>query len=693
MRQVLILCSIFILTACEITGQTSNPLKSTGTPEDSTPTTPTTPSHNYTSDGDPLAPYAWHLENTGQKGFSSGAGAIGEDLKVKQALSFGLTGQGVKIAISDSGVDIYHEDLQDNQLPMSEHRSYTSENPAQWRGQNPYPLGSAHGTAVTGLIAATAGNELGSRGIASNAQYGGFLFLGNFQSTATSYEAKTVDQLDGNFDIFNYSYGKAGCQFNPTTSTLLDAYENGATLLRGGKGAIYIKSSGNDYVGYNSDCTSGNNSYFVGNANTSEISTQPYQIVTAAVNAEGEASSYSSPGSNVWISSAGGEYGTSSPAMISADITGCSVGQSKSSSATNLFNLGSDPLNSHCNYTSTMNGTSSAAPTLSGIVALMLEANPSLTWRDVKHILAMTATKIKYSTAAMTHPFGWDLSGHTYDYRYVENFSGISFSNTYGFGRVDASAAVQMALSYNFPLGNYVSTINPNLNLPNWYYSSGSINLPIPDGSSTGASHSLSVLHQLEIESVQIMVTTNHTYIGDIGIELTSPKGTTSKVFLVNSNIDENGLSSYIFLTNAFYKEPSLGNWTIKIIDGAAGDTGALQDWKININGHIEATPIDTTPPLAVTGVINNPTENSLTMSPTVDFTPSASVDTIRYEVSIGTSAGLSDIAQWYSIGGDVQFKTTNLNLTLGNTYFVNMRAIDSSENISPIVSSSWTVN
>lgn len=43
---------------------------------------------------------------------------------------------------------------------------------------------------------------------------------------------------------------------------------------------------------------------------------------------------------------------------------------------------------------------------------------------------------------------------------------------------------------------------------------------------------------------------------------------------------------SEVFLSNAFYGENSAGNWTIKLLDGAAGTTGQLNDWQINIIGH-----------------------------------------------------------------------------------------------------------
>ncbi|WP_152986643.1 S8 family serine peptidase, partial [Pseudovibrio sp. POLY-S9] len=39
-------------------------------------------------------------------------------------------------------------------------------------------------------------------------------------------------------------------------------------------------------------------------------------------------------------------------------------------------------------------GTSFAAPIVSGVVALMLEANPLLGWRDVQEILALSAKQV-----------------------------------------------------------------------------------------------------------------------------------------------------------------------------------------------------------------------------------------------------------------------------------------------------------
>ena len=72
------------------------------------------------------------------------------------------------------------------------------------------------------------------------------------------------------------------------------------------------------------------------------------------------------------------------------------------------------------NCTSTFGGTSSASPLTAGVVALMLDANPNLTWRDVQHILVNTSDRTD--------------TGNT---NWRKNASGRWISEYYGFGRVE----------------------------------------------------------------------------------------------------------------------------------------------------------------------------------------------------------------------------------------------------------------
>ena len=184
----------------------------------------------------------------------------------------------------------------------------------------------------------------------------------------------------------------------------------------------------------------------------------------AALNADGVKASYSTAGSSTWISAYGGEFGwhsdyTSSgrpivdPAITAADRSSCSKGYNSSVSdegnrngiRANAFNDYQSPHseNASCNYTNIMNGTSSAAPMVSGVIALMLEANSSLTARDVKHILATTATQVDSSFLA-TAVNGIDYVG------WVTNAArpALKFHPWYGFGAVHADAAVSAARDY-----------------------------------------------------------------------------------------------------------------------------------------------------------------------------------------------------------------------------------------------------
>src|SRR5690606_38971622 len=150
----------------------------------------------------PLAPYAWHLKNSGQKSFAASAGKSGQDMKISDVHDLGYFGQGVRVAVSDSGTEVLHEDLSLNEYSLG-HRDYSVSNPLSWRGGNPYPVEfDAHGTAVAGLISAVADNAIGSKGVAPLSDFSAFLFLGDFHDSSASYEAKIIDQIDGEFDIF-----------------------------------------------------------------------------------------------------------------------------------------------------------------------------------------------------------------------------------------------------------------------------------------------------------------------------------------------------------------------------------------------------------------------------------------------------------------------------------------------------------
>jgi subtilisin family serine protease len=535
----------------------------------STPSVPEDKSSTPTSGTDPLLSFQWHLNNTGQNSFSSGSGSSGNDINFD--LDASKDGSGIIVAVSDDAVQVSHEDLSDNAV-SSLHRNYHQSGPVFSGDPSPGSGDTAHGTAVAGIILASSDNGIGGRGVAPSAQLAGFRFLNSLQSTE-----KFIDQANGPIDVFNYSYGASTCVFAEYPSSYIAQLEFGVNFLRSGKGAIYVKSAGNDFISPLTACYSSapSNFAFLGNANLENVNSFPFSIIVGAFNATGVASSYSTPGSSVWVSAPGGEFGKDNPAIVTTDLEGCDVGNSVSSATANDFEKGNQ-LNSNCNYTSTMNGTSSAAPMVSGVVALMLKENPSLTWRDVKYILAKTATHIDSSRAATTHPLGADLSGHTYQDGWVTNSASFNFHNWYGFGSVNADAAISMASTYSSDWGvmTKISETNPALSLS------------IPDNLSSGVENTIDISSELEIEAVQIVVDIDHELVGDLGIELTSPSGTKSQLMLINSGLVQTDINNGVLLSNAFYMEEAKGEWKIKVIDGATGDTGTLNSWTLNIYGH-----------------------------------------------------------------------------------------------------------
>lgn len=519
-----------------------------------------------------LSANLWHLNNTGQTNFATNGGVSGEDI------NFGAitqTGAGVIVAVVDDGLEINHEDLKDNIIAGGSYDFTDGDNDPTKKSSE------GHGTSVAGLIAASDNSptNIGGKGVAPKASLKGFNVISGSQVENEFIASLGGNDLSKSVDIFNQSYGYTNTDDFLLSSTLESQYKYGTTSLRNGKGAIYVKAAGNGYSKFGDvSCVSVNYAATTcQNSNMDAENSIPYNIVVGAVNANGKKSSYSTAGSSLWIAAPGGEFGESTPAMLTTDQSGCDRGYSTSSSSTNDFENNNNAQNPNCNYTSVFNGTSSATPVLSGVVALMLEANPNLTWRDVKHILASTAEKIDASIATTTIAIG----GGNYDAEpsWLVNGAGYNFHNYYGFGRVDATRAVASATSYVAgSLGVWTQTTAITR----------TVDRSIPNNNISGVSDSITLAQNITIESLQIQVNITHDYTGELAIELTSPSGTTSVLFSMFNGFSESDNLNMMLLSNAFYGESSAGNWQIKVIDGGTRGTGTgvFNNWKIRIFGH-----------------------------------------------------------------------------------------------------------
>ncbi len=580
---------------------------------------------------DPLAKHQWYLFNVGQSGITAteSGGVTGEDMRGFSSNNLnignyakGYTGSGVEIAIIDSGLEIKHEDLVKNVIFNG---SYNFGHASNNKGRHDTTATGSdgdHGTSVAGIAAARGNNTIGVFGVAPKARLRGFNLLTTqsldaelaalgFQNSVANF----VGMKSSSVSVFNKSYGR-----NPNIPQLenaeqlgldniLGAMKLGTEQLRQGKGALYIKAAGNEYEGgavfSDAYCSQsirrGVTCY---NANQEFTHITPFQIVVGAFNAKGKRASYSNTGSALWISGAGGEFGNLSPAMMTVDKSGCDEGYSKNptdSGPNTAFNRGTIDENIGCNYYSAFNGTSSATPTISGAIALILSANPSASWSDVKYILAKTARKINPNLAEVTMTLGGNTQ--VIEQKWIENNAGFNFSNEFGFGALDIIASVSLAeqreqsqthvgrlINYQQPEQNY-TTLNT-----------------IPDASSTGLAKSINVFATglTTVESVELIIdisaiTASATRIdnkidaSDYLIELTSPAGTKSIVMTpFNAFLSGYAMDNFKMISHAFYGESITGNWIVKItdVDGSTSNhithvgSGKLNKLGLNFYGH-----------------------------------------------------------------------------------------------------------
>ncbi len=212
-------------------------------------------------------------------------------------------------------------------------------------------------------------------------------------------------------DVIVSSFGSNGLALS---GLMRDAFDFIATYGRGGKGCVMVFSAGNGDIDV---------------ANREWASYEKTICVAASDNNDVRSVFNAFAASNF-----GEEIDICAPSSGGTDdiCTTAFVGEG------NL--AGSDTPGASLDYDDGFGGTSSAAPLAAGLAALILSVNPDLTWIQVRDILRDTAVKID---AANNDPVGrWlDVNGNP------SNTSGLApfFSNWYGYGRIDALAAVNAA--------------------------------------------------------------------------------------------------------------------------------------------------------------------------------------------------------------------------------------------------------
>ncbi|MCH7720300.1 MAG: S8 family serine peptidase [Planctomycetes bacterium] len=331
----------------------------------------------------------WHLNNTGQ-----GGGTPGADIEITGAWAKTL-GVDVRLGIFDDSVDVDHEDLRGNYLDVG-HDPFNNDGDPR-----PKRIGDKHGTAVMGLMCAAA-NEIGVRGVAPLARFTASRALTELLTNAEVASVYTFARQQ-NVDVHNNSWGTPF----PDPLIVVDAIETAFVEGRGGRGMVITFSSGNDGIelppGF-------------------DLSRLPTVIGVGATSAVDIRASYSNfgPGLDVMAPSNADFL----PQIVTTDNED-DAGYAEPGYNNDGFNDFGLPNLPDPSYTDDFGGTSAACPVTSGVAALCLSMNSNLTATQVRTILEHTAEKIATSDAQYDAVTGR--------------------SHRYGFGRINARAAVDAA--------------------------------------------------------------------------------------------------------------------------------------------------------------------------------------------------------------------------------------------------------
>lgn len=507
---------------------------------------------------DPYLQDQWHLKNTGQSGGKKGVDIGIEEVWQDDDLGGTFSqGQNIRIAIVDQGLELDHPDLSPN--------VDTEPNHYDWNGGDTDPRpesdDESHGTAVAGVAAARGNNRLGVSGVAPQATLVGFRLISGMVSALM--ESDSVLHRNDVIQIKNNSWGNAdGYPYilGTTSELMTAAMANAATEGRGGLGTISVWSAGN-----------GRQRGDQGNKDA--LSNNMYGIAVGAVNHKGALASYSETGSHLCVVAPSAD---NKGGIVTTDLTGIA-----GSNAGDLKNL------SEVDYTNAFNGTSASAPVVSGVIALMLQANPSLNWRDVKEILLRSSTRLFPKNK------GWVERPNRDEWE--AGMPPVKHHESYGGGLIHAPSAVQMARDWP-SLGSMVS-ISKSESAPVTTSSlSGSaknttlILGPLPEETkasikSTRLNLDFSSLTAIRVEHVTVRINATHNRRGDLTIKLVSPSGTVSTLASYSKRDTGANYADWTFSTVRHWGESSRGIWSVVASEPDDDVNGSLASATIAMHG------------------------------------------------------------------------------------------------------------
>lgn len=468
-------------------------------------------------------PQQWHLKKTTIGGISVDAHA---SVEAAWQLS---DGTGAVIAIIDDGVDLDHQEFQSAGKVIAP-RDVTRQT------DNPRPAsGNNHGTACAGV--ACADGLFGASGVAPKARLMPVRLNSGLMSQPEADAFFWAAQHGA--DVISCSWGPADGDFTDPNDPIHDeqvplpdstrlaiefALQNG----RNGKGCVITWAAGNGNESVDND----------GYASFDKV------IAVAACNDGSKKSPYSDFGNAVWCCfPSNNAFPSKTPGIWTTDRSGPAG-----------YNPGTTTKGDAAgNYTNSFGGTSSAAPGVAGVAALILARNPNLRFDEVKDI-------IKRSCDQIDKPGGsYATDGH---------------SPFYGFGRVNARKAVELAQPAQ----------------PGHVQISAAVqDVPIKDFKTSRLS--VDVADSDVLKGLKVTVDIEHTFIGDLIVTLKSPAS--MGVAPIKLHNREGGGAHDIKKTFDSVNAPGLvalngkspkGTWKLEVADKAKADVGKIRSFSLEMS-------------------------------------------------------------------------------------------------------------
>jgi len=467
-------------------------------------------------------PNQWHL-----KAMTVNGHAINAHANVEAAWSL-TRGEGTVIAVIDDGFDVAHEEFSSpGKIVAPRDVTRRSDDPRPgWRDE--------HGHACAGV--ACADGRFGASGVAPAAK---LMPIRLASALGSQNEADAFFwAAQHGADVISCSWGPIDGDFqdpaDPTHREIVPLPDSTRLAIdwalrngRNGKGCVITWAAGN-----------GNES-----ADNDGYAANPQVVAVAACNDSGKKSDYSDFGTAVWC------------AFPSSDLT---VGKTPGIWTTDLpgpagYNPGQASRGDTAgNYTNDFGGTSSAAPGVAGVAALVLAKNPELRWDEVKDVLRRSCDRID------TAGGGYNAAGH---------------SRLYGYGRVNARRAAELAAPAQ---AGHVAIRTAQKDVPIPDLGSGKLSVAVADTTA--------------LKRVRVKVDIEHTYIGDLVVSVKPPAvlGLGSIVLHNRTGGGADNLKKTYDAVNApglaalVGKKPT-GSWTLVAQDKEAQDKGVIRSFTVEL--------------------------------------------------------------------------------------------------------------